>query len=133
MPISPSSGSPTKGLPWSLSMAEGLPGAAPTGNTRCTTTSPSRCSRIKSTLYSGHSKYECDWAADALNPILETDYASLSAAQKLPGYVASQASAVRKPPPTCNECCTISTMRMSAIGTATSARASPRFSREPSG
>ena len=57
----------------------------------------------KSTLYSGHSKYECDWAADALNPILETDYASLSAAQKLPGYVASQASAVRKPPPTCND------------------------------
>jgi hypothetical protein len=34
---------------------------------------------IKSTLYSGHSKYECDWAADALNLILETDYASLSA------------------------------------------------------
>ena len=57
----------------------------------------------KSTLYSGHSKYECDWAADALNPILETDYASLSAAQKAPGYVASQASAVRKPPPACND------------------------------
>ena len=40
---------------------------------------------------------------------------------------------VPEPPPTCSECCTISTMRMSAIGTATSARASPRFSRDPSG